>query len=238
MIWEPQPGDGTAIEIAGVPGKSLRIEIELPVVSEGNGMVTGRPLDTISVDGKEIQVTILSSGLPNIFVNPASLSLESNILTRSASDLTSHPNLPSLLERIRIAAATEFSIPLSLASPKVVLVGPIPPGGYATTTGELVDAADVLVRAVSSGDWHATIPGSTLAAVNLGAGVAGTIMSDLMGRSTTAGDELVAVRVGHAAGVAESTARFEGGNCVSVVIMRTAREIMRGEIMVDERELV
>ena len=98
--------------------------------------------------------------------------------------------------------------------------------------------ADLLVRAVSSGDFHATIPGSTLAAANLGAGIAGTLVSDIVGRTVDAGDELVTVRVGHAAGVADSTARFEQGKCISVVIMRTAREIMRGEVMVEERELL
>lgn len=238
MLWEPQADDGTAIKIAGVPGKALGIETELPIVSESNGMVTGRPVDTISIDGKEIKVSILSSGLPNIFVNPASLSLDADILTRPASYLTSHPTLPSLLERIRVAVATEFSIPLSLASPKIILVGSVPPNGYVTTTGERAGAADLLVRAVSSGDFHATIPGSTLAATNLGAGIAGTLIAELVGRTGDAGDELVSVRAGHAAGVADSTARFERGKCVSVVIMRTAREIMRGEIMVEERELL
>lgn len=55
-VWEPESGEGTVI--AGVPGEALGIEIELPIEEvEGTegGLVTGRPRDTITVEGKEVR---------------------------------------------------------------------------------------------------------------------------------------------------------------------------------------
>lgn len=97
--------------------------------------------------------------------------------------------------------------------------------------------SDLLVRAISSRDFHATIPGTTLGALNLGLGIPNTIISDLVhgvGEKSQQG-EVVRVRAGHAAGIAESRVRFESGRAKSVVMMRTAREIMRGSVMVPSR---
>jgi 2-methylaconitate cis-trans-isomerase PrpF len=103
--------------------------------------------------------------------------------------------------------------------------------------------ADLLVRALSSGDFHATIPGTTLGALNLEMGTKGTVIHDLVSSSSppssftgeSDNDRVVTVRAAHAAGVAESSVRFEGGKPQSVVMLRTAREIMRGEVLVPER---
>ncbi|GAA6042290.1 hypothetical protein JCM8097_000617 [Rhodosporidiobolus ruineniae] len=251
MPWEPKPGEGA--EIAGVPGRDeAGIEVELPLeTGEGGaegGLVTGRPRDVVKLDdGSEVVVSILTSGLPNIFLPLSSLlslpshSLRADLLTLPASSLSSHPTLPTLLESIRTAAAAQFGLPLSLASPKITLVGPVPEEGYSTTGGGRVEKseADLLVRAVSSGDFHATIPGTTLGALNLGKGTPGTVVHELCRSSSSGGDGegkdgVVTVRAGHAAGVAESSVRFADGRPESVVMVRTAREIMRGEVMVLE----
>lgn len=195
----------------------------------------------------QVILSILTSGLPNLFVPLRSLqslpahSFPSDLLTLSAATLTNHPSLPSLLEDIRTSAARQFGITFSLASPKITLVGDVPPAGYATTSGERVELedADVLVRAVSSGDFHATIPGTTLGALSLGKGTPGTVVHDLASSSAFSeageGDGVVTVRAAHAAGVSESSVRFESGKATSVVMLRTAREIMRGEVLVPER---
>lgn len=271
QLWEPAPGEGA--EIAGVPGRDEPgIEIEMPLDggdgSTNGGLVTGRPKDIVRLDdGSEVRsrvlrfddlrrspirwlqvaVSILTSGLPNVFVPLSSLSQQSfppDLLTLPGTDLTAHPVLPSLLERIRTSAAQRFSIPLSLASPKVTLISALPAAGYRTSSGTRVEAgdADFLVRAVSSGDMHASIPGTTLGALNIGAGTPGTVVHDLVGRRDAArgretDDGDVTVRAAHAAGVTESTVRFDEGTARSVVMVRTAREIMRGEVLVPERVL-
>lgn len=200
-------------------------------------------------------MSILTSGLPNIFLDPSWLSrlpafspphppLPANLLSLATAALSSIPQLPAQLERIRIEAATRYSIPLSLASPKIVLVEPMAEGGYTTSGGDVIaqSEGDFMVRATSSGDWHASIPGSTLAALNFGAGVEGTLIHSLCARSEGVkdDDELVSINAAHPAGIASSSARFVDAvdatgtrtrKCESVVLMRTAREIMRGEVM-------
>lgn len=101
---------------------------------------------------------------------------------------------------------------------------------------------DLCARAISSGDWHATIPGTSLGALNIAWGTPGTVVHDLMrSASGTVAEDVVTVRAGHAAGAVTSSVRFEGEGSsrrpVSVVMIRTAREIMRGEVLVDERSL-
>ncbi|GAA5846024.1 hypothetical protein JCM9279_004760 [Rhodotorula babjevae] len=267
QAWEPAPGEGVAI--AGVPGcDEPGIEVEMPL-EEGEaderargGLVTGSARDVVRLDdGSEVTVSIFTSGLPNIFLPLSSLlaldghSFPADLLTLPASTLSAHPTLAPLLERIRTTAAAQFSIPCSLASPKITLVSPFPASsssfadGYTTASGQHVvpDDADLLVRAVSSGDLHASIPGTTLGALNIAAGVEGSVVREAIGAGAGgaapasargARDEVVRVRAAHAAGVTESSVRFDAaGRAQSVVMVRTAREIMRGEVLVAERLL-
>ncbi|GAA6024994.1 hypothetical protein JCM8202_002180 [Rhodotorula sphaerocarpa] len=259
QIWEPPAGQGA--EVAGVPGRDepgIMVEMPLDGSAEKGGLVTGQPRDVVRLDdGTEVTVSVLTSGLPNIFLplaslraaaGSSSLDVPADLLTLPASTLSAHVELCHLLEQIRVAAARQFNIPLSLASPKITLIGPVPESGYRTTAGTTVPAADadVLVRAISSGDWHATIPGTTLGALNVGAGVPGTVVQEIVKQGERAGaaaetaakDQVVTVRAAHAAGVAESSVRFTAdGTPESVVMVRTAREIMRGEVLVPERIL-
>lgn len=127
----------------------------------------------------------------------------------------------------------------------------MPSAGYDTSSaGVRVEAteADLVARTISSGDVHATIPATTLACLAIGAGTPGSLVSLLMAREDLTPGKVVAeaeegvmsVRAGNAAGVAESAVRFERGGDgrvepSSVVMVRTAREIMRGQVMVPER---
>ncbi|GAA5824209.1 hypothetical protein JCM11251_001568 [Rhodosporidiobolus azoricus] len=250
LPWEPNEGEG--VEIAGVPGKDEPgIEVEMPLDAGDGcasaGLVTGSARNVVQLDnGEEVTVSILTSGLPNLFLPLSSLSLLStfstsplppNLLTLPSSTLSLHATLSSTLESIRVAAAQQFSLPLSLASPKITLVGAMPEGGYETTGGGRVEQkeVDILVRAVSSGDWHATIPGTTLGAANIGLGTPGSVIHELGTGPSSLTDGVITIRAAHAAGVAESSVRFQGGKPESVVMVRTAREIMKGEVMVPER---
>lgn len=261
QVWEPPAGQG--VEIAGVPGRDepgVMVEMPLDAASGQGGLVTGNARDVVRLgDGTEVVVSIVTSGLPNIFVPVSSLleaartffadkttppTLTADMLALPASTLSSDSALCQFLEQIRVTAAQQFNIPLSLASPKITPVGPMPESGYATTSGTSVSYgdADLLVRAISSGDWHATIPGTTLGALNIGLGTQGTVIHEVVEsrsegqQSRNTDDEVVTVRAGHAAGVAESSVRFgEDGKPDAVVMVRTAREILRGEVLVPER---
>ncbi|SCV71213.1 BQ2448_2801 [Microbotryum intermedium] len=245
QVWDPEPGKGA--KIAGVPEEAAAIECEMPIEStqdgaDGSGLVTGRVKDSVSIDGKEITVSIVSSGLPNIFLPISELpkldpSISPSLLSAAAHELTSHPTLPTLLERIRTTFAKTYSIALSLASPKITLIGSIPSSNYQTSSNATITPsdADLLVRAISSGDFHATIPGTTLGALNIALGHKGTTVNSLVGEERAREDGVVEVKAAHAAGVAEAKVRFEKGRPSSVVMVRTAREIMRGDVSVPER---
>ncbi|ORY92664.1 hypothetical protein BCR35DRAFT_286005 [Leucosporidium creatinivorum] len=252
QVWQPPEGEG--VKIAGVPGEEVGIEVEMPMAED---VELFEPASTIAYEEHEIPYSLLSSGLPNIVIPISSLShldIPTSLLTSSASELTSHSTLSTHLERLRQSIASALSLPFSLSTPKVCLIGPAPSEGYRTSSGTRVEQqdADFVARTVSSGDWHATIPGTTLGALNIGAGTKGSVVWKLMNGEEVGGKEegnagVVQVRVGNAAGVASSSVRFERSRGkgeaeeegelrpVSVVMMRTAREIMRGEVMVPER---
>jgi 2-methylaconitate cis-trans-isomerase PrpF len=106
-------------------------------------------------------VTIASAGLPNIFITAASLQIDPSLLQQSATELDSDLALHARLEKIRQAAAQHAGLKLSAASPKIVLVGPA--ADYTTSGGQRVSKKDfdVLVRAISSQNFHRTVPVSS-----------------------------------------------------------------------------
>ncbi|KAM0787543.1 hypothetical protein ACM66B_003614 [Microbotryomycetes sp. NB124-2] len=234
--WEPPEGQG--VKIAGVPEEGAGIELETPLEAAGNGgLVTGQAQTVVDVDGQQFSVSIVTAGLINIFVDIQAFSVDPDLVTAPAQTLTSHPTLLKDIERLRQATAAACNIPISLSSPKVTVLGRVPHQGYASSNGSRVVPADadIVARAVSSGDWHRTIPGTTLAALNVAVGTPGTIVQALAGTSAPAASGHVTVRAAHEAGVTESTVRFEGGKPQSVVLLRTAREIMSGEVKIPER---
>lgn len=204
---------------------------------EGQTLLTARK--------SQVPVSIVTAGLPNIFVTLESLGLEPSLLTAPSSMLSSDANLNQRVEDLRQAAAAQAGLNCSLSSPKVTLVGALPSGGYSTSSGGRVDDGDVdlVARSISSGDWHATIPGTSLGALNVAWGTPGTVVHALRKDSASVEtQDVVTVRAGHAAGAVSSSVRFETDGAtrkpVSVVMMRTAREIMRGEVRIDESVLI
>ena len=147
--------------------------------------------------------------------------------------------------------------------PKVAMVGPPAPG--AVGRGELgpAEAVDVAVRLISMGRAHRTIaitgamaaavaaalPGTVVGEAVGGAGGAGDkaadVVADAAGRPLPTGNELGpvrTVRIGHPAGVLEVGVEVGRGpdgqwQVPRVTVDRTAREIMRGSVLVPESYL-
>ena len=212
QLYEAPEGEGVAI--AGVPGRSAPIELEFPI--DGVGLLSPEPQATIEVDGRRIAYSVVDAGLPNVFVEPSSLGLSDDLLTRSAADLDATPGLHETLERVRVAVAAAHGIECTRPSPKIVLVG-----------RASADDCDVVVRAISTGDFHRTVPGTTLSALAL----AGSIEGSVVARLATAADRDGLLRVRHPAGVAEARVRTRDGKS-AILQTRTAREIMRGHVFV------
>lgn len=149
--------------------------------------------------------------------------------------------------------------------PKVAMVGPPAPG--AVGRGELgpAEAVDVAVRLISMGRAHRTIAITGAMAAAAAAALPGTVVSeaarpvtadgaggraadmvtDGAGRPLPTGDgpgPLRTVRIGHPAGVLEvgvEVGRGPDGQWLvpRVTVDRTAREIMRGSVLVPESYL-
>lgn len=250
QLFEPnRPDEG--IVLAGVPGTAAPVELSFPLKKEGQ-LPTGSTTDVLEVEwaGKSVQleVTIASTGLINVFIPISALPTTGDlpprdqVLSAHPADLDSNVALHTFLERVREAGAAKagFSFATGTAEPKVSLIGP--------GDGE----ADVVVRAVSVGNFHrsaldqpyltsqsadvlslrSTVPSTTLSAL----AVASSHSTSVVPSASASPDGLMTFKARHPAGIAEATLRLapdsEGGGAVSVVVVRTAREIMRGQVLI------
>lgn len=62
QVWD-NPDDENGIEIAGVPGRGIPIELEMPLDDTGDsvgGLVTGNVVDSIDIDGVDVCFVLLS----------------------------------------------------------------------------------------------------------------------------------------------------------------------------------
>ncbi len=250
--WYPDMDGETTI--SGVPGTAPGILIETPLRSN-ELLPTGNQVDTVTVDNQGYSVTIINAGLPTIFVASSSLSHvldPSQLSTLSPSDLDANMALMKLLDDLRLASAalTPFlQQTLSPSAPKICVVHPTSNEGYTTTGGEKVgeEAMDVLIRAVSVGNLHRTVPATCLSALAAGRAFpqstieqavrAGSAHND--GKSAEGDGEILSIRVGQPAGVSEASVKVrvatddekaQGFEKIpeSIVYYRTARRIIEG----------
>lgn len=141
------------------------------------------------------------------------------------------------MEALRIAAARlapHLAQTMSPSSPKICIVWPRTE--YMSTGGAkvAVDEVDVVVRGVSVGNFHRTVPATMLSALAVAGALQGSLVEEAVGKRliAAAGDD-VELRVGHPAGVAEASVRVGvKGDPVSIVYVRTARRLFQGEVLV------
>ncbi len=215
-VWYPDfEGDAT---ISGVPGTAPGILIETPLDSSSL-LPTGSPIDAVRVGDTAYPVTIINAGLPTIFISSSSLSSvldPSALSTLSPSDLDAILPLMTLLDKLRTASAglTPFlQKTLSPSAPKICIVHPTPDAGYTTTGGQLVEAGemDVLIRAVSVGNLHRTVPATCLSALAAGRAFSQSTIEQAVraGGREVKGEEggIVSIRVGQPAGVSEASVK-------------------------------
>ncbi|KAJ9475895.1 Methylitaconate delta2-delta3-isomerase [Pseudozyma hubeiensis] len=247
--WYPDlEGDHT---ISGVPGSAPGILIETPL-DTSSLLPTGNQLDTVTVENVPYPVTIINAGLPTIFVSSSSLTSvldPAQLPSLSPSDLDSNIALMTLLDKLRVAssALTPFlQKTLSPSAPKICIVHPTPASGYRTTGGTQVESQEMnlLIRAVSVGNLHRTVPATCLSALAAGR----AFPKSTIERAVRAGQskaqekgqgQILSIRVGQPAGVSEASVKVrpatdseleKGVEQVpeSIVYYRTARRIIEG----------
>jgi 2-methylaconitate cis-trans-isomerase PrpF len=216
-------------------------------------------------------VTCINAGLPVLFVSSESLGIPFKTLTSPPDILDTNNEIMSLLETLRIRSAKQFPgfSQLSASVPKICLVSPFM-GGYITTGGETLEplsqsgppkegtrgqeeVGDVVLRAISVGNVHRTIPATVLMAAAAAGAVPGTVVHEarqktrefrkkhLMDFQVQEGEnvksELQWLTAAHPAGYATAGSRVSRNQetddgekgawkIESVAMMRTARKIM------------
>ncbi|WP_170843007.1 PrpF domain-containing protein [Streptomyces oceani] len=120
-------------------------------------LTTGRPVDSLSFDGRLLPVSLVALGNPYVFVDAARLGFTSlEALTRADHRLLRR------LERLRGAAARRFGLHLGRTLPKIAVVGAFRPGRLA-------------VRAVTVPGWHPGIALTGAACLAAACAVEGTL---------------------------------------------------------------
>ena len=238
--------------IAGVPGLAPGILVETPLPS--SPWPTGRPLDTLRLGDQDIRVSIVQAGLPTVFVHAADLGVSSDQIVQPAHVLDTDTQLHERIEALRYQAAQcapDLQRQWSMSAPKVCLVHPRT--AYTTSGGTHVpaNAMDILVRAVSVGNFHRSIMATALSALAVASTCPDTVVYEAYAAGGSmpcasskdrASPLLHAFTVGQPAGTARSMVRMSKEDPTrtptAVVMERTARRIMHGFVDVPPHELL
>jgi hypothetical protein len=234
-------------ELDGVtfPAAEVKLEFMDPAAEEegagGALFPTGNPVDDLVVPaagnfaGGTLKATMLTAGIPTIFVNAADIGFAGTELQEA---INGSPENLAKMEAIRTAGALAMGLiktPEEIARrqhiPKVAFVAP--PAGYTSSSGKAVAPgdADLLVRAMSMGKLHHAMMGTAAVAIAVGACVPGTLVNLAAG-----GGARSSVRFGHPSGtltVGAEAVRENGEWTVRKAVMsRSARILMEGLVRV------
>jgi probable AcnD-accessory protein PrpF len=240
-----QPQVEGDFKIDGVP--HLGAEIKLDFMEPGGGLCgrllpTGSVKDRLQVEGLGgIEVTMVDAGNPCVMVAAADVGLSGSELP---DEINADPAALARLEAVRAAGAVRMGLAQTVQQatrerpsvPKIAILAA--PAKYRTSAGAVVSAADVdvLVRMVSMGRLHHTIPGTGAVALAVGCALPGSVPGRLAGRTAGQGS----IRLGHPAGVmavsaevmADETPGSGGWFARRVTLGRTARRLMEGWVLV------
>jgi 2-methylaconitate cis-trans-isomerase PrpF len=215
--------DGKALNtgdfaIPGVPGAGARIDLEWidPAGSlTGKLLPTGNPRDTVTLqDGRQFTISIVDAGNLTVFCDARELGLQG---TELPAEFDANKEWQATIEELR-SAGGELCGVKTPGMPKI--------GFFATPTAGDVD---ITARLMSAQLMHKSYMGAGAVCTSAAAAIEGTIVHALRARETK-NRELV--RIGHPAGVMDSTVKSRRENGATVIesasFARTARPLMEG----------
>ncbi|MBL0549339.1 2-methylaconitate cis-trans isomerase PrpF [Aeromonas caviae] len=198
-------------------------------------LVDDLEVPTSVVKSGVLKATLISAGIPTVFVNAEDIGYEGTELCEA---INTDPQALVRFEAIRVAGALRMGLikrPEEAATrqhtPKIAFVAPAK--DYRTASGKEVNAGeiDLLVRALSMGKLHHAMMGTCAVAIGTAAAIPGTLVNLAAG-----GGEREAVRVGHPSGTLRVGAQAEqvaGQWTVTKAVMsRSARILMEGWVRV------
>ena len=208
---------------------------------EGGSMFpTGNLVDELDVPeeivpGGKLKATMITAGIPTIFVNAADIGFTGTELRET---INTDPDTLRRFEALRTIGALKMGLiksPEEAAkrqhTPKIAFVAP--PTDYPSSSGKIVKGEDIdlLVRALSMGKLHHAMMGTASVAIATAAAVPGTLVNQAAG-----GGERQSVRFGHPSGtlrVGAEARQVDGQWTVTKAIMsRSARILMEGHVRV------
>lgn len=229
-------------ELDGVTFPAAEIALEFLDPSddgegEGGSMFpTGNLVDTLDVPGVgSFQVTMITAGIPTIFLNAADLGYTGTELQPAINE---DKAALARFEAIRAHGAVRMGLIDSIDqattrqhTPKVAFVAPAQ--DYVSSSGKQIAAGDIDLhaRALSMGKLHHAMMGTAAVAIGTAAAIPGTLVNLAAG-----GGERGAVAFGHPSGTLRvgAEARLVDGQwtVTKAIMSRSARVLMEGAVRV------
>lgn len=229
-------------ELDGVTFPAAEIVIEFIDPSDDDGeegasmFPTGNLVDELDVPGVgTFSATMISAGIPTIFLNAAELDYTG---TELQSDINSDTEALERFETIRAYGAKAMGLINDIAeakdrqhTPKIAFVAP--PQNYTTSSGKAisVDDIDLHVRALSMGQLHHAMMGTAAVAIAAAGAIPGTLVNRAAG-----GGERQSVTFGHPSGTlrvgAEAVQENGQWQVKKAIMSRSARILMSGWVHV------
>ncbi len=232
-------------ELDGVTFPAAEIQLEfLDPSDDGPGgamFPTGNLVDTLEVPGVgSFQVTMITAGIPTIFLNAADLGYTGTELQPAINE---DKAALARFEAIRAHGAVRMGLIDSIEqaagrqhTPKVAFVAPAQ--DYVSSSGRQIAAGDIDLhaRALSMGKLHHAMMGTAAVAIGTAAAIPGTLVNLAAG-----GGQREAVTFGHPSGTLRVGAQagiVDGQWTVTRAIMsRSARVLMDGAVRVPAETL-
>lgn len=211
-------------QISGVSGVSSLVNVAFldPANTLGHGILpTKNPTDTI----KGIKASIVDFALPCVFVR--FLDVCKKFL--NIQELQRDKKLLDFLEQIRLEAIVKSKMAKNTqeaknqkASPKIVLVGE--DEAYEALNKESLGGYDIRAQAISMEQPHLALPVSASLCMVAAANIEKTLVNEIASKST--------LTIATPSGLIQTNITIENNNFIKAGILRTTKELMRGEISI------
>ncbi|MCP1659588.1 4-oxalomesaconate tautomerase [Neisseria perflava] len=210
--------DGDA-KIDGVPGTSAPIRIRFLDTEgsvAGSLLPTGNVRDTFEIDGfGKLEATCIDNGMPMVLVRAADVG---RTAYESVADLNADEELKAILEKLRLTASLKMGLGDVSAKnyPKMCLLN------------QPVDGGAIHTRCFIPHVCHDAV--GVLAAVTV---ATACVLEGSVADGLAVADNPSAMSVEHPSGEFSVALETDGsGKVTGAALIRTARNIMRGEVMI------
>ena len=220
------------------PAAEIKLEFINPSAADAAMFPTGNLVDQLLVPNVgNFEVTMINAGIPTIFLTAQALGYSG---TELQTDINTDPVAITKLETIRAYGGVRMGLfnhideaKTRQHTPKIAFVAPAK--SYTSSSGSYVsaDKINLLVRAMSMGQLHHAMMGTTAVAIGTAAAIPNTLVN-----IATGGDALSQVTFGHPSGTLTvgAQAHQEQGQwqATKVSMSRSARVLMEGNIRVPD----